>query len=296
MLSKKLSVKALSVVLTVLFLLTLTSGKAEAAYSIGFQTDTVQITSPSVSGAQYDRSFKIEGTSTLRSIWICLRGPAGEITTYPISVYDGKFSKEIWLRFGAGTYTVWVGDNNKKFDGRIRFEIQNTSTEDYFNLTPSGYVNCDNTAVIKLATALTNDNMTDMQKVKAIHSWVTKNIKYDTDAYYSGKIGLYSATDVINRKVGTCRDYSFAFAALARAAGVETRVVYGDAWSSSQKKYEKHAWNEANVDGEWINIDTTWDAGYIRNSKFVVASTSKYLGMSEATFNKTHKETSVTLY
>ncbi|UWG96982.1 transglutaminase-like domain-containing protein [Dehalobacter sp. DCM] len=296
MFKKNITVKVIAVILTALFFLPLGSAKAEAAYSIGFQTETVQVTSPSANNLQYDRSFTIAGTSSLRSVWVCLRGPAGEITTYPITVYNGSFSKEIWLRFGAGTYTVWVGDNNKQFDGRIRFEVQNTSTDDYFNLTPSGLVNSDNKAVINLANSLTTDSMTEMQKVKAIHSWVTKNIKYDTQAYYAGKIGNYSATDVINRKLGTCRDYSFAFAALCRASGIETRVVYGNAWSSSQKKYELHAWNEVNVDGEWLSVDTTWDAGYIKNSKFVVASTSKYIGMNPATFNKTHQLTKVTLY
>ncbi|TCX48561.1 transglutaminase-like domain-containing protein [Dehalobacter sp. 14DCB1] len=293
---RKLSLKVISVVLAALMFITLSTTKAEAAYNVAFQTDTIQVTSPSVSGTQYDRSFTIEGTSTLSKIWLCLRGPNGEITTVPVSVNQGVFSKVIWLRFGAGLYTIWVGDNGKQFDGSIRFEVQNTSTENYFCLTPSGFVNSDNPTIKNLAASLTKTCTTDMDKVIAIHSWVTKNIAYDTNAYYSGNIGVNTATDVIRSKKGTCRDYSFAFTALARAAGVQTRVVYGDAWSSSQQAYEKHAWNEALVDGEWISIDTTWDAGYIKNKKFVTASTTKYLNMDAGTFAKTHKNTSVTLY
>jgi len=296
MINKKVSLKLLSAVFVTLTFLALNNAPADAAYSVGFKTENIEITSPSVNYSEYSQVMTVEGTSSYDKIWLCMRGPNGEITTLPISVYNGEFSKDIWLRFGAGKYTIWAGDNGKQFDGKLRFEVQNTSTENYFALTPSGYVNSDNPNIKTIASSITNKDMTDMAKVKAIHNWVTKNIAYDTNAYYTGNIGMNSATDVISSKKGTCRDYSFAFAAIARAAGVQTRVIYGDAWSNSIKSYEKHAWNEALIDGNWISIDTTWDAGYIKNKKFVVANSDKYFNMNAEAFNKTHIVTSVTTF
>jgi len=298
---KRISRKLGFVFFAALLYLALGTAPANAANTMDYRTSIIQVSSPSANNATFDRSFTFEGTSTLDQIWLFLRGPGGEITTYPVNVHSNKFSQEIWLRYGAGKYTVWVGDNAKKFDGKIHFEVQNISKEDYFNLSPSGFVNNDNPDIKKIAASLTrkdlaSNELSDIEKVKVIHNWVTENIAYDTDAYYTGNIEMHTAIDVMSSKKGVCGDYSFIFAALARAAGVQTKVVYGDVWNSTLQNYEKHAWNESLIDDQWVSIDTTWDAGYIYNNVFVGASTDKYLNMNPETFNQTHKRTSITLY
>jgi len=40
------------------------------------------------------------------------------------------FSIDINLRFGAGKYTIWAGDNQKRFDGKIRFIVNSEAAED----------------------------------------------------------------------------------------------------------------------------------------------------------------------
>lgn len=278
--TNKITKKLLLVVFTTLLFLTFSASPSEAVSNYNYQTPVIQISSPSVHNVQFDRFFTFEGTSTLDQIWLFLRGPSGEITTYPVNVHKGKFSQEIWLRFGAGTYTVWVSDNAKKFDGKIQFKVQNSSRIDYFNLSPSGFVNSDNEEIEKIAASLTTKKMTDLEKVKAIYNWVTKNISYDTHAYYTGTIKMHTAIDTMHSKKGVCGDYSFLYAALARAAGVPTKVIYGEVYSSQLGNYEKHAWNESLIDGQWQSIDTTWDVGY----------------PSPDAFKQTHKKTSVTLY
>ena len=296
MINKKINTRFVALLLAIVLVLSVTPVPVFAAYSIGFATDKIQITTPSVNNTSYDKVLTIKGTSSEDRIWLCLRGPNGEVTVYPVDVKNGSFEKEIWLRFGPGKYTVWAGLNANRFDGKIRFEVQNTSDEDYFNLTPSGYVESESRLVQDVVKTLINADMSELEKARAIHEWVTKNIVYDTEAYYKGISAMNTATDIMARKKGTCRDYSFVFASLARAAGIPTRVVYGEAWNNVLKSYEKHAWNEAFVDGKWISIDTTWDAGYIKDKKFVIASNDKYFNMDKQSFAKTHKVTSVTLY
>lgn len=294
---KKSTARLVSMVLTaLLFIAVMNIPTYAASYSVGFQTASIQITSPDMNNAQYDKFMTIEGTSSLSKVWLCLRGPNGEVTTYPVDVQNGIFKKDIWFRFGAGKYTVWAGDNEKQFDGKIRFEVQNTSAGDYFALTPSGYVNSDHEAIRNITKAIITENMTDLEKAKAVHDWVTKNITYDTAAYYQGTVDMNTALQVINSKKGLCRDYSFVYASLARSAGLQTKVVYGDAWNNTSKAYEKHAWNEVCIDGKWISVDTTWNAGYVKNKSFVVAATNTYFNMDAETFSKTHKVTSVTLF
>jgi hypothetical protein len=294
--NKKLHIRLISIILALVLFLTIITTPAYAAYSVGFGNANIQITSPSINNAQYEKFLTIAGTSSLSKVWLCLRGPNGELSVYPLDVQNGSFQKDIWLRFGPGKYTIWAGDNEKQFDGKIRFEVQNTSSDNYFPLTPSGYVNSDDLLVQNTVKSVIREDMNDLAKAKVIHDWVVKNIVYDTAAYYEGKPKMNTAVQVLKDKKGTCRDYSFAFAALARAAGIETRVVYGDAWNSALKKYEKHAWNEVFIAGQWLSIDTTWDSGYISNKKFVIASTQKYFNMDAETFKKTHKMTSLTLF
>ncbi|NLP44752.1 MAG: transglutaminase domain-containing protein [Peptococcaceae bacterium] len=295
-LTKNLGVRIITIVFTALFLLAVLNPSAEAAnYSVGFKSSNIEITSPTVNKAEFAKKLTISGKSSLDTVYLLLRGPGGELSVYPVPVHNGSFKKDIWLRFGAGEYTVWAGDNDRKFDGKIRFLVRNSSTENYFDLTPSGYVNSDDPVILGIKDTLIKEDMDDLTKLKVIHDWVAGNITYDVDAYYSGDVAMNTALDVLKSKKGTCRDYSFVFASLARAAGIPTRVIYGDALNTATGTYEKHAWNESFVNGKWVKIDTTWDAGYISNKKFVASVSTKYF-VDEELFNKTHKTTSVTQY
>jgi transglutaminase-like putative cysteine protease len=67
-----------------------------------------------------------------------------------------------------------------------------------------------------------------------------------------------SALDIFQRRRGVCRDYATLYTALARAAGVPTRlcsgIVYGDFQGKAGFYY--HAWAESWV-GKWVAIDPT---------------------------------------
>ena len=208
--SRKITARLLPSILAALAIMAvLAAPTLAAAYSIAFSSSAIQVTSPSVNNAVCDKTLSIEGTSTLSKVWICLRGPNGEVAAYPAEVRNGRFCEEIWLRFGTGKYTVWAGDNEKRFDGKIRFEIENSSQEDYRNLAPSAHVNSDDQVIQRIADSIITEKMSDKEKAQAIHNWVTNNIAYDTTAYFSGNVGLNSATDIIASKKGLCRDYPF---------------------------------------------------------------------------------------
>ncbi|MGI6703787.1 MAG: transglutaminase domain-containing protein [Clostridia bacterium] len=84
-----------------------------------------------------------------------------------------------------------------------------------------------------------------MEKIRAIHQWAASNIEYDYNAYLEGDNTMRAASETIKRGKGTCRDYSFVVAALARALGIPARVVYGSAAGTGGWDAQLHAWNEA---------------------------------------------------
>jgi len=245
--------------------------------------------------AAVDGKVTVAGTSGLAKVYMAVKAPTGEIAVYPVDVTNGSFAKEVWLRNGKGSYSVWLDENASKFDGTVKVTVENNAAVDEFT-APSGYVDSDNPAIVAIANSIVKDGMNDAAKVKAVHDYVAKHIAYDYAGYLSGKNEVNKASDILVKGEGMCRDYSVAFAAIARAAGVPTKVVYGTVTSAKGWEPQKHAWNEVLVNGTWVPVDTTFDAGYIKNGKFVASLKSTYVAMATTEFAKTHTFEKVTMF
>jgi hypothetical protein len=282
------SKKSLFVGMLVLIGLLCFSLPASADYSTGFSSSVMRITSPSSSGFDCEGTLNIEGTSKLDRVWFCVRGPAGELVTNPAEVLDGSFKLEMQLRFGPGKYTVWAGDSSTRFDGVIRFELENKLAADTRYITPSAYVDSDNQSVVNLVNQIVTPQMGETAKLKAIHDWVAGNISYDYQAYLAGQSQLVPASETLKSKKGVCRDYAFLVAAMSRAAGLQAKVINGQAYKDNTWAAQSHAWNEVYADGRWVTVDATWDAGYIQNNNFVAALSTKYFAPDIQEFALTH--------
>jgi len=97
---------------------------------------------------------------------------------------------------------------------------------------------------------------TDAQKAVALlHDWVNTHMqaRYDIGVLRSG-------TDILNDRVGVCRDYAVLYASLARAAGIPTRICSGLVYWHGQFYY--HAWAESYV-GKWARVDPTMPTEFV---------------------------------
>jgi len=91
----------------------------------------------------------------------------------------------------------------------------------------------------------------DYDKVLYIHDYIVKNCEYVTGEEASYNSTAYGC--LVDHKAN-CEGYSKAFGLLAADAGLESVLVLG-----RTDKDENHAWNQVKVNGEWYNIDVTWD-------------------------------------
>ncbi len=284
--------------ITLIFMISLnfvfTDAQAQASYSTGFRNSKIQVTSPNSNGITCNGDLLIEGTSNLDVVWFCIRGPQQELTTWKADVNENTFSTSINLRFGSGQYTIWAGDNAQRFDGTIRFLVSNRDVEDNRYTSASLYVDSRNSDIADLAVAIAPDNLSSQEKLENIHSWVTANIAYDYDAYLRKDIQLVTASQVLKDRKGLCRDFSFLFAALARAANLPTKVVYGEAESGNS--WELHAWNEVLIGDEWVSVDSSWDAGYVMNDRFIQSPSRTFLAPDLKSFALTHRVTQTTVH
>ncbi len=263
---------------------------AADGYRVGFSTPAIRILTPASDGLTFDGLSRLEGASTLETVWFCLKGPGGEITTFPAPVVGERFGVDVYLRFGPGTYTIWAGPSQGTFDGTIRFTVVNALAQDTRYLSPSAYIDSTDASIGKQANLLAKPGMSDLERLQAIYDWVSSNIVFDCDAYFAGLNRVVPASQVLRERRGTCREYSFLVAAMARALGIQVRVVYGQAASRGEQIL--HAWDEALVGGKWISLDATFGAGYVDGTEFVCEATRSYFNLASGT----HTVTATTLH
>ena len=98
-----------------------------------------------------------------------------------------------------------------------------------------------------LATMPNLDEMSDYEKVLGILKFMYY-IKYDYDAYHSGKT-VDDAYTALTEGRATCVGYANAFMFLSKVAGLETKIVSGEV------RNEGHAWNVVKICGKWYELE-----------------------------------------
>ncbi|MGN7388579.1 transglutaminase domain-containing protein [Sporosarcina sp. SAFN-015] len=275
-------------------------------YMTTYNERGVNLTYPTAGGEETNLTYRIKGT-------IDKDAPFAKETTHlyittkkdddkalaVIPVVNYKFDDEFYLRFGPGTYDVTVSvpeikeKNSSKFYyyDVAKFTVESTGTEDLRDLLPSRGVQSDAPDIIAIAEGLITDDMSDREKAKAIYEFTAKSIAYDVEKQKNSEFEWDdSALKVLELEKGICQDYTYLALALLRASGMEARYIAGTAGSGFN--WSRHAWVEVKVDGEWLTMDPTWGAGYIKDGEFVANYTEDYFEPDEEAF-KTHSRSGV---
>jgi transglutaminase/protease-like cytokinesis protein 3 len=101
--------------------------------------------------------------------------------------------------------------------------------------------------------------MSDEEKIKAIHDYIAKNTRYDIENYLNNSVPAdsYTAYGVLIKGTGVCQGYAEAFNILSQMAGIPSIVISGEAINT--KFSGPHAWNMVKVNNEVRYVDVTWD-------------------------------------
>jgi len=145
--------------------------------------------------------------------------------------------------------------------------------------------------ISNIVNYLIEDCENDFEKVKVLHDWIALNIAYAYDMYQSNNYGPMDAESVFKRRTGVCEGYSNLFLELCNIAHVTCLKIHGKSkgygWSTSGS-LGGHAWNSVSINDYWYLVDTTWDAGGIRDNKFVFAYGNNYLFTDPRIFISNH--------
>jgi hypothetical protein len=109
-------------------------------------------------------------------------------------------------------------------------------------------IECSNREIRDLASKIVGGEHSAYFAACKLRAWV-----YDNMEHKVGTSVPISAVEALKAKRGDCKHCSVLFAALARAAGIPTRLAFGLAHSEG-RSFRGHAWAECYV-GEWVPFD-----------------------------------------
>ncbi|MBE6053799.1 MAG: transglutaminase domain-containing protein [Clostridium sartagoforme] len=126
----------------------------------------------------------------------------------------------------------------------------------------------------KKAVEIVSNAKTDREKAQRLYAWIGSNIEYDFDKADKalGPEGVTNSGSIEawNSRKGICFDYACLYVSMARAVGLGSRIITGEAYDG--QNYGPHAWNQAYLEDEgiWINIDPTFylSGDYFDNHDF----------------------------
>lgn len=99
--------------------------------------------------------------------------------------------------------------------------------------------------------ALTDQSMSDIEKLMTIHEALILNTTYGTQTEWQNGTGCYTAYCALTEGKAVCQGYTLAFHLLAKELGIQDVFV-----GSTELN---HAWNYVILDGNGYHIDCTWD-------------------------------------
>ena len=132
--------------------------------------------------------------------------------------------------------------------------------------------------------------MTDFEKEILIIKYLVETVEYDIeeagkDEYYLND--SYKAYGALVNHKAVCSGYAKAFDLLAKTCGLSSTVVTGEA-INSENLNGPHAWNQVYLDGEWYNVDVTFEDP-ITNLKLGFDQTlNKYINCTDIEFSTNH--------
>lgn len=130
----------------------------------------------------------------------------------------------------------------------ISYELPHPKNEHLAGfMEPTALIQSDDPAIIAASKEALRGEKDAFKGVERILGWVYQNLeKVPT-------VSVPSAVEVLKTRQGDCNEHAVLFAALARAAGIPTKVCAGILYQEGRFYY--HAWNEVFL-GQWFSLDS----------------------------------------
>lgn len=126
--------------------------------------------------------------------------------------------------------------------------VSDSPGDEYLQGDP--FVQAGSTRIQEQSEYIVSGSLGDWDKAMKLYTWVYESIEK------APVLSVPSALDVLEKRRGDCNEHTVLYTALARAAGIPTRIAIGIVWSDEYDAFYYHAWPEIYV-GRWVWIDPT---------------------------------------
>ncbi len=133
---------------------------------------------------------------------------------------------------------------------------------------PTFTIESENEAIIDCARNVTSDCRTDSEKIKQLFYFVRDSVRYNL-FMISVFEEDFKASRVLEWGKGYCVQKAVLLTALARAAGVPSRLVFARIRNhrvpehivrmTGTNIFPRHGYNQFHIDGKWISAAATFD-------------------------------------
>ena len=118
-------------------------------------------------------------------------------------------------------------------------------TNTYIQVADDAYPSVASIVNKAVSQAKLETDGTEYEMALYLHDWLLDQLEYDDSLKWS------SAESALTRGLGTCQAYESAYAKLLSTAGIEN--------AETRDTYDGHTWNAVKLDGDWYQVDCTWD-------------------------------------
>lgn len=163
-----------------------------------------------------------------------------------------------------------------------------------------------------LAKSIDYDFKTDIEKIRALYTWLALNIKYNynsslfvniPDVYvvfdnqdYLRRLKIEKEKLIINafkNKKGVCKEYAYMFQKVCNLLNIKNELIFGftrspDFQIGSIPENKNHVWNAVNINNQWMFFDVTFGAGYIYKDIWQKEFNADYFNISNKKLRLTH--------
>lgn len=158
----------------------------------------------------------------------------------------------------------------------------------------------------ELSAFITRDFKTEEEKVRAIYTWIIRNVAYEPDEYkrFNFNFKNYRERNIKEEKtrqkviertlqegIAVCEGYSMLFERLCELQHISNYLVRGDIktnFNDIGRPFKKvHMWNVVIIDSRPYLMDPTWGAGRY-NGKFIKEPSYFFYKTPPELFAKTH--------
>ena len=101
---------------------------------------------------------------------------------------------------------------------------------------------------LRVRDAVADPSMSQYEQVKAFHDYLCRTVTYRDQGESS-----HTAYGALVNHAAVCQGYTQAMDLLCFLSGIDCAYIFGSAGG------EDHSWVRVKVDGQWYNVDATWD-------------------------------------